>query len=136
MRLTKQREIILEELRKTEEHPTADELYLKVKKRLPRVSLGSVYRNLETLAGNGMILKLNSDDGRKHFDGNNSGHYHFHCTRCGAVRDLDFPGMPEIKKKLDKIIATMPELTECRLEFGGLCDACRNGLLNKKNKEE
>ena len=58
LRMTQQRQVILEELRLCRSHPTADELYSRVRRRLPRISLGTVYRNLETLAERGLIRKM------------------------------------------------------------------------------
>ena len=58
LKLTKQRKVILEELRKLKTHPSADEIYNIVRERLPRISLGTVYRNLEILSDAGVILKL------------------------------------------------------------------------------
>ena len=64
MRLTTQRQIILEELSKVTSHPTANEVYDMVRKRLPRIGLGTVYRNLELMAESGLILKLDSASNR------------------------------------------------------------------------
>jgi Fur family ferric uptake transcriptional regulator len=58
MRLTSQRQVILEELKKVKSHPTANEVYDMVRKRLPRIGLGTVYRNLDLLAERGIIKKL------------------------------------------------------------------------------
>jgi Fur family ferric uptake transcriptional regulator len=68
--MTRQRKVILEEIRKTDSHPTADELYQRVRQRLPHVSLGTIYRNLETLAASGLIQKLEMGGSQKRFDGN------------------------------------------------------------------
>ena len=56
--MTRQRRVILEALRGTTSHPTADEVYEMVRRRLPRISLGTVYRNLEILSGEGLVAKL------------------------------------------------------------------------------
>ena len=68
MRLTTQRQVILEELGKVKSHPTANEVYDMVRKRLPRIGLGTVYRNLELMAESGMILKLEVGGTQKRFD--------------------------------------------------------------------
>lgn len=68
IRLTTQRQIILEELAKVKTHPTASELYDMVRKRLPRIGLGTVYRNLELMADSGMILKIEVGGTQKRFD--------------------------------------------------------------------
>ena len=80
IRLTPQRQVILEELAKVKTHPTANEVYDMVRKRLPRIGLGTVYRNLELMADNGMILKLEVGGSQKRFDATTNLHYHIRCT--------------------------------------------------------
>ncbi|MDR2745258.1 MAG: transcriptional repressor, partial [Desulfovibrio sp.] len=74
--MTRQRSVILEELRKVDTHPTADELYTIVRVRLPHISLGTVYRNLEYLVAAGEIARLESAGTSMRFDGDVSGHQH------------------------------------------------------------
>ncbi len=87
-RLTSQRKMILDELMKTKAHPAADFIYDKVRKKLPNISLGTVYRNLELMARNGMIMKIETPDGQKRFDYNTSPHPHFRCEKCGKIEDI------------------------------------------------
>lgn len=87
-RMTKQRAVILETLRGLTSHPTADELYALVKKKLPRISLGTVYRNLDLLSSSGEINLLEQAGQQKRFDGNTAPHYHVRCTVCGSVGDI------------------------------------------------
>ena len=82
-RVTRQRRVILEELRKLTSHPTAPALYEVVRRRLPRISLGTVYRNLELLARAGFIQRLDLQGAEARFDGNPEHHYH---VRCRASR--------------------------------------------------
>jgi Fur family ferric uptake transcriptional regulator len=84
-RMTKQRRIILEELTKIKTHPTAYDLYEMVKVRLPSISLGTVYRNLEHLSSKGLILKLDIGKGQKRFDATTKEHAHIMCLECGKV---------------------------------------------------
>ena len=123
MRETKQRKIILEELRKCSHHPGADEIYLLVRKHLPNISLGTVYRNLEFLAETGLIKKLEYGRGQKKFDGKTKEHYHFRCTKCGSIDDIPFSINP---MDLDNSQLWVKERTILgyRLEFFGLCPAC------------
>jgi Fur family ferric uptake transcriptional regulator len=67
--MTRQRKVILEELRNVDTHPSADEIYEMVRKRLPHISLGTVYRNLEILSETGAIQKLELGCAQKKFDG-------------------------------------------------------------------
>ncbi|MDR0238875.1 MAG: transcriptional repressor [Deltaproteobacteria bacterium] len=120
-RVTRQRTIILEELRKVTTHPTADEVYAMVRQRLPRISLGTVYRNLDLLAEQGEILKIESAGHCKRFDGNAHPHQHARCQKCGWMADImrSVP-VPDTRH----ILLSGFTITGVRLEFDGLCDAC------------
>ncbi len=121
VRMTRQRAIILEELRKVKSHPTADELYGIVRKKMPRISLGTVYRNLEFLAETGEILKLESAGNTKRFDADTSWHQHVRCTICGCVGDVLHPQeAPSIKG----ISVEGFSLTAARIEYDGICARC------------
>lgn len=122
-RSTKQRQVILEETRRTFSHPTADEVYKMVRSRLPRISLGTVYRNLEGLAAQGLIQKVEGGGTQRRFDGNPVPHYHIRCMGCGKVEDI--PG--ETDPKLDNMVKTLSdyEIWGHRLEFIGMCPQCR-----------
>ncbi|MFC1715463.1 transcriptional repressor, partial [Candidatus Poribacteria bacterium] len=95
--MTRQRQVILEELRNASFHPTADEVYRRVRKRLPRISLGTVYRNLETLSKAGIVKKLELGGARKRFDGYSEDHYHVRCTGCGRLEDVPLKPIPGIE---------------------------------------
>jgi len=121
-RMTKQRRIILEELRKLHSHPTADELYEIVRQRLPRISLGTVYRNLDVLSENGEVLKLESAGSQKRFDGDMHPHCHVRCVSCGKVGDvMDRVPEPEVSE----VSAPGFTITHGVTEFYGLCEDCR-----------
>lgn len=87
-RNSKQRTGILNFLMTRTDHPTAETVYLEMKKIIPNISLGTVYRNLNTLSDSGEILKLRFDDGLDHFDATTKPHHHFICRECGAVQDI------------------------------------------------
>jgi Fur family transcriptional regulator, ferric uptake regulator len=122
-RSTKQRQLILEELRKVFTHPTADEVYDMVRCRLPRISLGTVYRNLEKLADHGLIQKLDTGGTQRRFDGNPSPHYHIRCMGCGRLDDI--PGKATASFEHLVEILSDYEIWGHRLEFQGLCPQCR-----------
>ena len=84
---SKQREAILNELQNRCDHPTATQVYEGVKKVIPNISLGTVYRNLASLVESGEILSVAVGDGKEHFDGDKSFHLHLHCKCCGAIID-------------------------------------------------
>ena len=84
---SKQREAILDVLRSTDTHPTANWIYEKVREKLPNISLGTVYRNLSSLTADGEIIKIEVGDGFEHFDGDISPHLHLYCRECGKILD-------------------------------------------------
>jgi len=89
LRLTGPRRLVLEVVRGTEAHPTAESVHRMVRRRLPRVSLGTVYRNLRLLVAEGLVHELPGPHAR--FDGNLERHHHFTCTGCGRIVDVDGP---------------------------------------------
>ena len=125
-RITKQRQVILEELRKLNTHPSADEIYKVVRRHLPRISLGTVYRNLEVLSELGKIQKLELSGSLKRFDWNTKKHYHIRCVRCNRVDDAPIAPLNQLENDLYK--ATVFEIIGHNLEFIGFCPEC-----SKKN---
>lgn len=124
MRMTRQRRIILEELRNTRTHPSADEVYERVRRRLPRISLGTVYRNLDVLSQSGVILRMDGAGQQRRFDATTDPHYHIRCTGCGRVDDLFF----ECEQDLEQCARESCdyEVTGHWVQFDGLCPKCRN----------
>lgn len=96
LKYSRQREAIKDFLMTRTDHPTADVVYMNVRQEFPNISLGTVYRNLTLLSDLGDILKLNMGDGADHFDANIKPHYHFICTECGSVIDLDMKSIEQI----------------------------------------
>ena len=88
LKFSRQRASIKDYLDHTTEHPTADTVYLHVREEFPRISLGTVYRNLNLLADMGEAIKITTPDGGDRFDGNTHPHYHVVCTCCNRVFDL------------------------------------------------
>ena len=101
--MSRQRQVILSELRKLKTHPTADDLYLIIKKIMPNISLGTVYRNLNLLAEQGVILKLENAGTIKRFDGNAIKHYHFRCKKCHEIIDIMPDEISLLKKPIKDI---------------------------------
>ena len=122
-RNTRQREVILAELRKLTSHPTAADLYASVRRRLPRISLGTVYRNLELLAKMNVIQKLDLSGTAARFDANPAPHYHVRCVRCGRVGDVHEGPDDPLNGKITEVNGY--EILGYRLEFFGLCPQCR-----------
>jgi Fur family ferric uptake transcriptional regulator len=122
-RMTSQRQVIMDEFAKSKTHLSADEVYRKVRRRLPRVSLGTVYRNLELLSGHGIIRKVEYAGKQKLFDGDMSNHYHLKCTQCGILVDI-----PVEKVFIDfKALEQQDDfcITGHDLKIFGVCDTCR-----------
>ena len=124
LRMTRQRKVILEELRKVDTHPSADEVYEMVRKRLPRISLGTVYRNLEILSQAGEIQKLEIGCNLKRFDGIAENHYHIRCLHCDRV--IDVPEGFDVAVNHEIKIPNGYKILGHRLEFVGICPECLN----------
>lgn len=121
-RNTRQRALILEIVRATSSHPTADEIYELARERDPSISKGTVYRNLNLLSGMNEIRKLPMPVGPDHYDFNMDNHYHFICRNCCKVVDANIPYQDE----LNGAGTNMPDyITEWhRLILVGLCPEC------------
>lgn len=121
-RRSKQRDIILNLLKRTKSHPSAEWVYKEVKKEIPNISLGTVYRNLKLLQSIGEVSEIscNGDEGR--FDGNTGLHYHITCESCGKIRDVE--GIV-LKGVDEKVFATtgFKILNHC-VGFKGICSEC------------
>ena len=121
LRMTRQRRMICRELAKAADHPTADEVYSRVRRRLPRISLGTVYRNLEILSACGTIQKLRGGS-RMRFDAETGPHSHVRCLHCGRVADVATEPAANLEARAEK--ASGYEIVGHRLEFVGLCPTC------------
>lgn len=117
-----QREQIKDYLKSTVAHPTAEVVYENVRRVNPKISLGTVYRNLSLLTQLGEIQKISCGDGIERFDYNASPHSHFFCKQCHALIDLDLPYMSD----LDMLAARMygGEIDGHVTQFHGICKAC------------
>jgi len=122
-RLTTQRQIILEELAKLKTNPTASEVFDMVRKRLPRIGLGTVYRNLELMAENDMIRKIEVGGTQNRYDAITKPHYHIRCSRCGKVDDIDVEINDDLVKGAAK--SCLYQIQGHRIEFSGVCPDCQ-----------
>ncbi len=123
LRSSRLRDRILTLLRGTGAHPTADWLYARLKREHPRLSLGTVYRNLGILIDLGLVKKVHSGSAFDRFEARVAPHYHLVCTGCAAVRDLEMP----VYRDIDDRAGTMTDfrIQGHRIEFFGLCAACQ-----------
>jgi len=122
LKMTAQRRAILEELRKDRTHPSADELYLKVRRRLPDISMATVYRNLEILSEHGLIRRLWEGGGPRRYDGDMEDHYHVTCDRCSRIGDVALGAVNGFLNEAQKVSDF--DVKGYRLEFFGFCPKC------------
>jgi Fe2+ or Zn2+ uptake regulation protein len=124
-RMTRQRKVILEELRKVTSHPTADLLHQMVRRRLPKISIATVYRNLEILSEEGLVLKMDVAGTQRRFDGNPQNHYHIRCSVCGKVDDVHMDLAASLEENARKCCGY--RILSHIVEFTGICPECANG---------
>jgi Fe2+ or Zn2+ uptake regulation protein len=126
-RQTKQREKILRVLRETGSHPTANTIYKAVREEIPKVSLGTVYRNLKVLIEQGYVQKIPIDGMVDRFEAKIAPHYHLICEKCGVVQDFEMPDRLDI----DKYAQTFSDfsISRHRIDFYGKCKQCRNNAI-------
>ena len=123
-RKSKQKEAILKVLKTTHSHPTAEWMYEQVRREIPHISLGTVYRNLKLLKQEGIISELDLTGTLSRFDGNAQNHYHFRCEKCGYIFDVDESVNKERDAKL--VQKTGFKVFYHRLEYRGLCKDCQS----------
>lgn len=119
IKLTPQRLEILKYLEGNTTHPSAEDIYVEVKKRFPSMSFATVYNTLDTLMQGGKVLQLTVDPQRKRYDPNTETHHHFICTSCGKIHDI------HKKFQVSQIVDEGFDVTSCHVEFRGTCPTCR-----------
>lgn len=120
-RVTKQRKAIFSALQGDSSHPTADEIYQRVKQRMPHISLATVYRNLKLLSQEGLILEIPTPEGPSRYDSQTHQHYHFLCDRCERVYDVEIPVQGQLNRELDHQGFSV---RSHEIVFYGLCRHC------------
>jgi Fur family peroxide stress response transcriptional regulator len=129
MRQTKQRETIREILRSTDCHPTADWVYEQARKVIPNISLGTIYRNLNLLAKQHQVFRVEHGHVNR-YDGHTDNHYHFVCTQCGKVCDVSVPIDTKLNQKVARSIGC--SVSTHRAMFFGLCETCKEKSKRRK----
>lgn len=125
-RTTRQRRAVYDVLASLHNHPTAEEVYASVRPKLPRISLATVYKALESLVVAGLARKIGGLDGTAHFDPCAEEHYHATCRGCGAI--FDIPPDPGLQRLLAQIEFTGFSAEKATVDIVGVCDRCRRGL--------
>ena len=122
MRKTTQRREILKVLEGSSDHPTASQVYARVRRSLPRISLGTVYRNLERLCSCGEISRIAIPGREMRFDADTSSHFHLRCVECGRVVDVD-PEDVSVDVRYPEEVDGV-RVTGCRIQLLGRCRRC------------
>ncbi len=122
MNYSRQREIILETLQANVVHPTAEYLYAVLKAKAPNISLATLYRNLNQLADNGVIKKIDGLEAPSHYDHNTHEHYHFICDECKRVFDVSSDVAPDIVRKTEEETGFIVKRHD--IIFNGICRDC------------
>jgi Fur family peroxide stress response transcriptional regulator len=119
---TRQRERILELLRGADSHPTANWIHETLRPEFPRLSLGTVYRNLEVLVSEGLVKEVPTPGSAARYDGNPEPHHHFVCDRCGGIDDLQIRITESLEARVRRKYGLRPR--RFQIDFYGLCRAC------------
>lgn len=122
LRITPQRTEVFREVACTDEHPDADVILRRVRKRVPKVSLDTVYRILYRLEDEGLISRMQMSADRLRFDGNVAIHHHFVCSQCGLVRDFKSDDVDRVR--LPDEVRAWGEIKGRHLQVRGVCRQC------------
>ncbi len=123
MNYSRQRELILETLKENVVHPTAEYLYCVLQEKDPSISMATLYRNLNQLAGNGIIKKIDGLEAPSHFDHNTHEHFHFICDKCKKVFDVSVNIAPDVVEMTKK--ETGFDVKGYDITLHGFCDECK-----------
>lgn len=128
IRMTNQRRAILDALKQQGNHPTADEVYKIVRRRLPRISLGTIYRNLEIMADEGLVQKFKIGQGPFYYDSELKEHYHIRCLKCEKIDDVMF----SLREDLDRTASLKShyQVLGHSIQFHGYCPGCKKFMKN------
>lgn len=123
MRYSKQRQEVLNVVIASNDHPTAKMVYERVKKVIPKISLGTVYRNLNDLVSLNEIKRISIKDGNDRFDKTICNHNHVYCTICGKVMDINYTINDKDTMQIEK--QTGFKITNSNFNIKGICNNCR-----------
>jgi len=135
LRVTPQRTEIFRVLAATHEHPDAETVHRRIRKRMPNVSLDTVYRTLHRLEEEGLVSRVGLTSDRSRFDGNAKPHHHFVCKTCGLVKDF-------LSKRLDRFrapreVRSWGDVHSSHIEVRGVCSKClAKSRRRRKSKRE
>ena len=120
MRYSKQRELVMQTVQNLCDHPTAEEIYDAAVKECPGLSLGTVYRNLNSLVDAGRVRRVSIPGKADRFDHTLPWHSHLYCTVCGSVTDAEVD-----EKQVMKLVKNQKgHVQDCAVVLIGVCKAC------------
>lgn len=122
VRMTKQRQQVFDVLMDSTDHPTASDVFMRVKDQLPGISLATVYNCLDTLARHGLIKQVNLDRAPSRFCANREDHVHFHCEQCGKVADA--APLKNLDAAAHWALPSGTQVTGIDVSIRGLCPDC------------
>ena len=123
-RMTRQKEAVMRTVLVATDHPTADEVFMAVRKEIPKVSLGTVYRILGTLVADGRLRLVTQGAGPRRYDPTKPFHAHVVCERCGAVADVPFRDYEDLRMRVES--ATGFRVADGDIRWSGLCPSCKH----------
>ncbi len=123
-RVTAQRALLLDLLRSSRRHVDADELYRNAKKRNPRISLSTVYRNLQLFKRMGLVEERHFDEEHHHYEvKSDEEHQHLLCVSCGKVIEFDYPAGRKFRQDIARKYNF--DITGVEVHVTGMCSSCR-----------
>ena len=122
-KLTHQRTEVFRELAGTDEHPDAETVYQRVRRRIPAISRDTVYRTLATLEEHGLVRRVGTYAGPARYDANVEPHHHFVCSRCGRVQDFCSEALNDLP--IPRRVRTLGTIESAHVQVRGVCAACR-----------
>ncbi|TLQ05725.1 transcriptional repressor [Pediococcus stilesii] len=126
IRITPQRQLILEYLIEKRNHPTVETIFQAVNAKEPNLSLATVYNTLNLLVEQGLVIELTSGDDGVHYDYYGHPHFHVICVNCGKIIDVEYPEYAADLAKIDRIAAekTGYDIIANHVEVEGICPEC------------
>lgn len=124
VRITPQRQAILNFLIQSDAHPTADEIYQSLSPDFPNISVATIYNNLKVFKKTGIVKELSYGDASSRFDFDTQNHYHVICENCGKIVDFHYPLLHEVEQLAQHV--TNFNISHHRMEIYGICEECRN----------
>lgn len=122
IRVTHQRTEVYREVAAALDHPDVESIHRSVKKRIPQISLDTVYRTLRLFEEKGIITRVSYPGDRARFDGNTGQHHHFICTKCGLIRDFRSDELDAVRPRMKNV--PCGRITSVQIELRGLCRRC------------